>query len=218
MRVLVVEDEEMLNDVIARGLRQQGMAVDTALDGADALRKSEMHAYDVVILDRDLPGIPGDEVCRRLVGGTDAPRVIMLTASTAIDDRVEGLTLGADDYLGKPFAFPELVARIQALNRRPSRKTPPRLERKGVTLDSAAKTVERDGAAVSLRRKEFGVLQMLLEADGAVVSAEELLEHVWDAEVDPFSNIVSVTMARLRRKLGDPPLIETVAGAGYRIA
>jgi DNA-binding response OmpR family regulator len=217
VRVLVVEDEDLLANVIARGLRREGMAVDIAVDGGSALRKSDLHTYDVVVLDRDLPVVHGDDVCRTLMERLDPPRVIMLTASASVDDRVEGLTIGADDYLGKPFAFTELVARVRAVARRPSITKPPLLERAGVTLDSAARTVTRDGRALSLRRKEFEVLQTLMAANGAVVSAEELLEHVWDENIDPFTNAVRVTVMSLRRKLGDPPVIETVIGSGYRM-
>jgi DNA-binding response OmpR family regulator len=217
VRVLVVEDEDLLANVIARGLRREGMAVDVAIDGGSALRKSELHTYDVVVLDRDLPVIHGDDVCRTLMERAAPPRVIMLTASASVDDRVEGLTIGADDYLGKPFAFTELVARVRALVRRPSMTKPPLLQRAGVTLDPAARTVTREGRALSLRRKEFEVLQTLMGASGAVVSAEELLEHVWDENIDPFTNAVRVTVMSLRRKLGDPPVIETVIGSGYRM-
>ncbi|MBO0691369.1 MAG: response regulator transcription factor [Acidimicrobiaceae bacterium] len=214
MRVLVVEDHATLADRIAQGLRQAGMAVDAVYDGSAALDAAEQTAYDVIVLDRDLPIVHGDEVCRALTGS--GPRIVMLTASADVEDRVDGLELGADDYLPKPFAFSELVARIRVLCRR-TPSTPPVLRRGDLTLDRARHRAQRGSRSLSLTRKEFGVLEMVLAADGALVSAEELLEHVWDANVDPFSNIVSVTMARLRRKLGDPPLIETVIGVGYRM-
>jgi DNA-binding response OmpR family regulator len=217
MRVLVVEDESLLANAVARGLRREGMAVDVAADGESALRRVEIDAYDVVVLDRDLPVVHGDDVCRRLVARDTAPRVLMLTASGTVADRVEGLSIGADDYLGKPFAFAELVARVRALARRPATARPPILERGDVTLDPAAWLVTRGERTVSLTRKEFGVLQTLMEANGAVVSAEELLERAWDQHTDPFTNTVRVTVMNLRRKLGEPALIETVIGAGYRM-
>jgi DNA-binding response OmpR family regulator len=217
LRVLVVEDEALLADAVARGLRRQGMAVDVAADGETALRRVEIDAYDVVVLDRDLPVVHGDEVCRRLVARDVGPRVLMLTASGTLEERVEGLSIGADDYLGKPFAFAELIARVRALARRPASTRPPILDRGDVTLDPAAWIVTRGGRRVSLTRKEFGVLQTLMEANGAVVSAEELLERSWDQHTDPFTNTVRVTVMNLRRKLGDPPLIETVIGSGYRM-
>jgi DNA-binding response OmpR family regulator len=210
MRVLVVEDHATLADRIAQGLRQSGMAVDTVYDGAAGLDAASQTAYDVIVLDRDLPVVHGDQVCRTMAGS--GPRILMLTAAADVDDRVDGLELGADDYLGKPFAFAELVARVRALSRR-APSSPSILHRGDLTVDRARHRAKRD----SLTRKEFGILEMLLAADGALVSAEELLEHVWDANVDPFSNIVSVTMTRLRRKLGDPPMIETVVGKGYRM-
>ena len=217
VRVLVVEDEELLADAIARGLRREGMAVDVALDGAEALEKAAVNRYDVVVLDRDLPRVHGDDVCRRLVASGNQPRILMLTASGAVDDRVEGLGIGADDYLGKPFAFVEVVARVRALGRRANAPLPPLLSCRGVTLDPARGAVSRDGRAVRLTRKELGVLGVLLAAGGAIVSAEELLEKVWDEHADPFTNTVRVTVANLRRKLGSPPLIDTVVGSGYRI-
>jgi DNA-binding response OmpR family regulator len=214
MRVLVVEDHVTLADRIAQGLRQAGMAVDASYDGGAALEAAATTAYDVIVLDRDLPVVHGDQVCRALAGS--GPRILMLTAAAQVDDRVDGLELGADDYLGKPFAFAELVARVRALSRR-APPAPPVLRRGDLTFDRARHRASRGARPLSLTRKEFGILEILLAADGTLVSAEELLEHVWDAEVDPFSNIVSVTMTRLRRKLGDPPLIETVIGKGYRM-
>ncbi len=212
--MLLVEDHATLADRVAQGLRQAGMAVDAVYDGAAALEAIALTAYDVVVLDRDLPVVHGDRVCREVAGS--GPRVLMLTAAAEVDDRVDGLELGADDYLGKPFAFAELVARVRALSRRvPS--APPVMQNGDLAVDRARHRARRGPRPLSLTRKEFGVLEALLAADGAVVSAEELLEHVWDANVDPFSNTVSVTMARLRRKLGDPPLIETVVGKGYRM-
>ena len=213
MRVLVVEDHVTLAGRIAQGLRQAGMAVDASYDGAAALEAVAKTAYDVIVLDRDLPLVHGDQVCRTLAGS--GPRILMLTAAQ-VEDRVDGLELGADDYLGKPFVFAELVARVRALSRR-APSAPPVLRRGDLTVDRARHRASRGSRPLSLTRKEFGILEMLLAADGALVSAEELLEHVWDADVDPFSNIVSVTMTRLRRKLGEPPLIETVIGKGYRM-
>jgi len=214
MRVLVVEDHAALAGRIAQGLRQAGMAVDAVYDGAAGLEAAAKTTYDVIVLDRDLPLVHGDQVCRRLAGS--GPRILMLTAAAQVEDRVDGLELGADDYLGKPFAFQELVARVRALARR-APSTPPVVRRGGLTVDLARHRATREGRALSLTRKEFGMLEMLVAADGAVVSAEELLEHVWDANADPFSNVVSVTLTRLRRKLGSPPLIETVVGRGYRL-
>jgi DNA-binding response OmpR family regulator len=176
-----------------------------------------VHRYDVVVLDRDLPGVHGDEICRRMVEAGVGARILMLTASTAVDDRVGGLHLGADDYLGKPFAFSELVARVRALARRPAAGRPPVLRRHDVVLDVASSEVTRGDRSLSLTRKELGVLEVLLTADGAVVSSEELLERVWDEHADPFTNTVRVTMANLRRKLGEPPLITTIIRQGYRI-
>jgi DNA-binding response OmpR family regulator len=214
MRVLVVEDHATLAGRIAQGLRRAGMAVDTVHDGAAALQAAAQTGYDVIVLDRDLPGVHGDRVCRAVAGS--GPRVLMLTAAAHVDDRIDGLELGADDYLGKPFVFAELVARVRALARR-APSTPPVLERGDLVVDRARHRATRGARPLSLTRKEFGILETLLAADGALVSAEELLEHVWDSNVDAFSNIVSVTLTRLRRKLGDPPLIETVVGKGYRI-
>ena len=214
MRVLVVEDHAKLAERIAQGLRQAGMAVDAVHDGASALDATAETAYDVIVLDRDLPVVHGDRVCRAVAGS--GPRILMLTAAAGVYDRIDGLELGADDYLPKPFAFAELVARVRALSRR-TPSLPPVLRRGDLTVDLARHRASRGARPLSLTRKEFGILEMLLAADGALVSAEDLLEHVWDASADPFSNIISVTMARLRRKLGDPPLIETVVGKGYRM-
>ncbi|GAT70152.1 two-component system response regulator [Planomonospora sphaerica] len=218
MRVLVVEDEPMLADAMAEWLREETHAVDTAHDGAAALERIAVNDYDVIVLDRDLPRVHGDDVCRELVGSESAARVLMLTAAVEIDDRVAGLSLGADDYLTKPFAFPELAARVQALGRRARPAVPPVLRRAGITLDPARREVFRDGRYVPLSKKEFAVLTELLRADGAVVSAEHLLEKAWDEHADPFTGVVRLTVLKLRRKLGDPPVVGTVPGAGYRIA
>ncbi len=217
MRVLIVEDDERLADVVARGLRQAGMAIDIALDGESGLEKALVNRYEVVLLDRDLPRVHGDEVCRRLAQRPDAPRILMLTASGALDDRVEGLALGADDYLPKPFALRELVARIHALARRSAVSTPPVLEAGDVRLEPGPHRATRGGRDLRLTRKEFAVLEVLLAAGGNVVSAEDLLERVWDEHADPMTNVVPVTVMTLRRKLGTPPVIQTVKGAGYRI-
>jgi len=217
VRVLLVEDEVVLAEAIARGLRREGIAVDLAFDGADALDKAAVNHYEVVVLDRDLPQVHGDEVCRELASQGGAGPVLMLTAAGTVDDRVEGLNLGADDYLGKPFAFSELVARVRALGRRSREPTPPVLARYDIVLDPARREASRGGHFLRLTRKELGVLEVLLAAGGAVISAEELLERVWDEHADPFTNTVRVTVANLRRKLGQPPLIETVIGAGYRL-
>ena len=216
MRVLLVEDELQLARTIARGLRREGFAVDSAHDGATALEKATLTDYDVVVLDRALPIMHGDDVCSNLRDRDVRSRILMLTASGTTGDLVEGLALGADDYLGKPFEFAELVARIRALGRRAP--TPPRvLERVGVSVDSGRRSATRDGVSVELTPKELAVLEVLLVADGGVVSAEELLDRAWDEHTDPFTNTVRVTVMTLRRKLGDPPVIETVTGAGYRI-
>ncbi|MEU4251467.1 response regulator transcription factor [Amycolatopsis sp. NPDC026612] len=217
MRVLVVEDEPMLADAIAEWLREESHAVDIAHDGAAALDRIAVHAYDVVVLDRDLPVVHGDDVCRRVVASGAATRVLMLTAAVEVTDRVRGLSLGADDYLTKPFAFPELVARIHSLGRRSRPAAPPILRRSGVTLDPARHEVVRDGHYLALSKKEFAVLAELLLADGATVSAEQLLEKAWDEHADPFTGVVRLTILKLRRKLGDPPLVETVTGVGYRL-
>jgi len=217
VRVLVVEDERSLADAITRGLRREGMAVDTAYNGTSGHEMAMVTRYDVVVLDRDLPGIHGDDICADLVASGTLTRVLMLTASASIADRVEGLDLGADDYLPKPFAFDELVARVRALGRRATPPAPPVLAVADVLLDPARRSATRSGRPLDLNNKEFGLLRELLKAQGAVVSTEELLERVWDANADPFTTTVRVTMRTLRRKLGDPPLIETVVGAGYRI-
>lgn len=216
MRVLVAEDERLLADTIAEGLRRRSMAVDVCYDGDAALERVTVHRYDVVILDRDLPKVHGDDVCRRMVTAGGETRVLMLTAAAGIRDRVDGLDLGADDYLTKPFAFAELVARVNSLARRARPALPPVLERAGVTLDRPVQRAWRDGLLLSLTPKEFAVLEVLMRAEGMVVSAGELLEKAWDENADPFTNAVRVAVMTLRRKLGDPPVIETVPGAGYR--
>ena len=218
MRVLVVDDDRLLADTVARGLRQSALAVDVAYDGDQAYEQLSVTRYDVVVLDRDLPGVPGDRVCRSIIERWDgAVRVIMLTGAVDVRSRVEGLNLGADDYLPKPFAFDELVARVHALLRRAGPAAPPVLSRAGVELDPARFEVRRDGREIRLAPKEFAVLRVLLAAAGNVVSAEELLERAWDENADPFTNSMRTTVASVRRKLGGPPLIETVVGAGYRI-
>src|SRR5215468_5194718 len=217
MRVLVVEDEMQLAEAVARGLRREGMAVDVAYEGDDGYRKAAMTRYDVIVLDRDLPGISGDDICRRLADEGLLTRVMMLTASGTVEDKVSGLALGADDYLAKPFAFPELVARVRALGRRSTPATPPVLTAADVTLDTAKRVVTRGDRPVELTRKEFGVLEVLMSARGAVVSSEDLLERVWDENADPFTTTVRVTVMTLRKKLGEPGVIETVVGSGYRL-
>jgi DNA-binding response OmpR family regulator len=217
MRVLIVEDEEVLADTIAEGLRGEAIAVDVVYDGADALYRTSYTDYDVIVLDRDLPEVHGDDVCRRLAAGRTGSRILMLTAADEVDDKIDGLTLGADDYLAKPFVFGELVARVRALARRTAPPTPPVLDRAGIRLDPHRRTVSRAGRPVPLTKKEFTVLEELMRADGGVVSAEDLLDRAWDENIDPFSNIVRVTMATLRKKLGDPSVIETVTGVGYRL-
>ena len=216
MRVLVVEDDGELAEAIAAGLRLEGMAVDTALDGDAALDRALVNDYDVIVLDRDLPGVHGDEVCAKLAGTVRA-RILLLTAAGTIADRVAGLGRGADDYLSKPFAFAELIARIRALARRSHPAVPPVLIAKGVTLDPARRRATRYGRSLDLGPKELAVLELLMAAGGRAVSAEELLERGWDEMADPFSTAVKVTVSRLRRKLGEPQVIETVAQAGYRI-
>jgi DNA-binding response OmpR family regulator len=218
MRVLVAEDERRVADAVARGLRREGMAVDVAYDGGSALDKARTNSYDVVVLDRDLPVVHGDDLCRTLRGEEPDSRVLMLTAAAGLDEVVDGLSIGADDYMPKPFAFAELVARLRALARRSHPASPPTLTAGDVTLDSARRTVTRAGRPVELTPREFGVLEALLAADGAVLSNDELVRRVWDENADPFTNSVRMTVLRLRRKLGDPPVIETVKGAGYRIA
>ena len=217
MRVLVVEDFEVLARSIGTGLRREGMAVDVALDGDDALEHLAVTRYDVVVLDRDLPGIHGDEVCRRLVAGGSGSRVLMLTAASTVKERVDGLGLGADDYLPKPFDFAELVARVRALGRRFAAALPPTLEAADLTLDPSRLVAFRGGRRLELSRKEFAVLECLLAVPGRVVSAEELLERAWDEAADPFTTAVKTTIRRLRAKLGDPPVIHTVREGGYRI-
>ncbi|MEU6999738.1 response regulator transcription factor [Nonomuraea sp. NPDC046570] len=217
MRVLVVEDERMLADAIAEWLREETHAVDTAHDGEAALERIAVNDYDVVVLDRDLPLVHGDDVCRELVASESTARVLMLTAAVEIGDRVTGLSLGADDYLAKPFAFAELAARVHALGRRSRPAAPPVLRRAGITLDPARREVFRDGRYVPLSKKEFAVLAELLRADGAVVSAERLLEKAWDEHADPFTGVVRLTILKLRRKLGDPPIVVTLPGIGYQI-
>jgi DNA-binding response OmpR family regulator len=217
MRVLVVEDERLLADAIATGLRRHAIAVDVVYDGGAALERATVNDYDVVVLDRDLPVVSGDTVCTTLTEVEADTRILMLTAATTVADRVTGLGLGADDYLIKPFAFAELVARVQALARRARPAIPPVLERGGIRVDPHRRTVTRDGKPVSLSRKEFAVLTELLQADGGVVSAEHLLEKAWDEHIDPFTGVVRYTIMMVRRKLGDPPVIETEPGVGYRL-
>ena len=217
MRVLVIEDFEVLATAIGSGLRREGMAVDVALDGNDALEHLAVTRYDVVVLDRDLPGVHGDEVCRQIVAGGSQSRVLMLTAASTVRERVDGLGLGADDYLPKPFDFAELVARVRALGRRSAPAVPPMLASGGMTLDPGRRVAFRAGRRLDLSPKEFAVLECLLAAAGRVVSAEKLLERVWDPAANPFTTTVKATMNRLRAKLGDPPVIETVRESGYRI-
>jgi DNA-binding response OmpR family regulator len=215
--VLFAEDHAELAETVATGLRREGLAVDVAADGAQALERATITSYDVVVLDRDLPEIHGDEVCRTLVARGSPTRVLMLTASASVADRVEGLRIGADDYLPKPFAFAELVARIRALGRRWQNALPPVLERGDLRLDPASRVASRSGRQLWLTPKEFAVLELLIAAGGAPVSAEMLLEKAWDEATDPFTSTVKVTVSRLRRKLGEPQVIETVAQVGYRI-
>jgi DNA-binding response OmpR family regulator len=217
MRVLVVEDERVLADAIATGLRREAMAVDVAYDGAAALEKTSYIDYDVIVLDRDLPKVHGDEVARQLVAQRSASRIIMLTASGEVDAKVEGLELGADDYLAKPFVFIELIARVRALGRRSAPALPPVLERAGIRLDPGKRLVTREDKEVVLTKKEFAVLEELMRAEGAVVSQEDLLDKAWDEHIDPFTNVVRVTMMTLRKKLGEPQVIETVPGVGYKL-
>ena len=217
MRVLIVEDDEVLATTVATGLRREGMAVDVALDGGAALERAGVNRYDVVVLDRDLPGVHGDDVCRSLAAGRSETRVLMLTAARSVRERVEGLGLGADDYLPKPFDFAELVARIRALGRRAAAPLPTSLEHGDLSMDPARRVALRAGRRLALTTKELAVLECLLAADGRPVSAEELLERVWDEEADPFTSTVKTTIRRLRTKLGDPPVIETIRDSGYRI-
>jgi DNA-binding response OmpR family regulator len=217
MRVLIAEDEQLLADTIADGLRRLSMAVDVCYDGQAALDLVSTHRYDVAVLDRDMPVRTGDEVCREIAASDDNVRVLMLTAASGIRDRVDGLSIGADDYLTKPFAFAELVARVQALSRRSRPALKPVLERGGVVLDPARHFASRDGRVLDLTPKEFAVLEVMLRADGDIVSAEDLLEQAWDEHADPFTNAVRVAVMTLRKKLGDPPIIETVPKAGYRL-
>ena len=217
MRVMVADDEELLADTLAVGLRRQGMAVDVCYDGDDALERLSVNRYDVAVLDRDMPGQTGDQVCRTVRSlGVDT-RVLLLTAAASVRDRVDGLSLGADDYLTKPFAFAELVARVHALGRRSAPVVPPVLEVSGIVLDPGRMTVQRDGRLLNLSPKEYQVLHVLMRARGGVVSAEDLLEQAWDENADPFTNTVRVTVMTLRRKLGDPPVIQTVVRGGYRL-
>jgi DNA-binding response OmpR family regulator len=217
MRLLIVEDHEVLAAAVAAGLRREGMAVDVALDGQEALDRLSGTRYDVVVLDRDLPGVHGDEVCRRIVAGDSGSRVLMLTAASTVRDKVDGLGLGADDYLAKPFDFAELVARIRALARRSAPAVPPVLESGDISLDPGRHAAFRAGRRLDLSPKEFALLECLLSAAGRVISAEELLDRVWDEAADPFTTAVKTTIRRLRGKLGEPPVIETVREAGYRI-
>jgi two-component system response regulator VanR len=217
MRVLIAEDERRVADAVARGLRREGMAVDLAGNGEDALFKGRVVDYDVIVLDRDLPALHGDEVCRALRTERPEIKILMLTASGTLDDVVDGLSLGADDYLSKPFAFAELVARLRSLGRRSGPARPAVLHAGDVELDPAKRIATRAGRPLELTPKEFGVLEVLLGEGGAAVSSEELLRRVWDENADPFTNTVRMTVSTLRRKLGEPPVIETVTGAGYRI-
>jgi len=217
MRVLIAEDEPRIAGAVARGLRREGMAVDVAGDGASALYKARVVAYDVVVLDRDLPELHGDDVCRALAAERPGTKVLMLTAAAGVDDLVAGLALGADDYLPKPFRFAELVARTRALARRNGAPRPPVLTAGDVELDPARRAVTRAGREVELAPKELAVLEVLMTAGGAVVGPDELLEKAWDDGIDPFTNTVRMTVMTLRRKLGDPPVVHTVRGAGYRV-
>ena len=217
MRVLVIEDDEEMAETVAIGLRRAHLAVDVAFDGSSGLERALLNDYDVIVLDRDLPGRPGDDVCADLIATGCRSRVLMLTAAATMDDLVDGLGIGADDYLPKPFDFPVLVARIGALVRRAQPAIPPVLRRGDLALDTGQRRAWRADRSLDLAPKEFGVLELLLAAQGRTVSAEELLERVWDEHADPFTNAVKITVSRLRAKLGDPPLIETVAKSGYRI-
>jgi DNA-binding response OmpR family regulator len=216
MRVLVVEDQAELADDIADGLRDQGIGADVAYDGPTGIEKALVNSYDVVVLDRDLPRVHGDAVCATLVGSRAEARILMLTAAATVGDRVQGLNLGADDYLCKPFAFEELVARVRSLARRAPSAVPV-IVRGDIVFDRARRRVSRAGRPLSLTRKEMGILEELIVADGGVVSTEDLLERVWDENADPFTRTVTVTIGRLRRKLGEPDPIDTVVGSGYRL-
>ena len=218
MRVLVVEDEPYLAEALQSGLRHESMAVDVALDGDVALERLACNDYDVVVLDRDLPGTHGDEVCRTLAAQGHSCRILMLTAAAQLQDKVAGLEIGADDYLAKPFDFPELVARIRALNRRTGTPAPPILEERGLRVDPFRREAYREGRYLRLTNKEFAVLEILMRAGGGVVSSEQLLEKAWDEHADPFTNAVRITVSTLRRKLGDPQVIHTVSGVGYYLA
>jgi DNA-binding response OmpR family regulator len=217
VRVLVADDERVLADTVAEGLRRLSMAVDVVYNGDSALEKLGINRYDVAVLDRDMPRRTGDDVCRRIAGSDTGTRVLLLTAAAGIRDRVEGLGLGADDYLTKPFAFAELVARLQALGRRSAPALPPVLEHDGIVLDVTRHTAARDGLTLSLSPKEYAVLHVLMRAEGRVVSAEDLLEQAWDENADPFTNTVRTTVMTLRRKLGEPPVIHTMPRVGYRL-
>jgi len=217
MRILVAEDERMLADLVAEGLRKQAMAVDVAYDGTAASQRLAVHDYDILVLDRDLPGVHGDVICRELAQSGARTRILMLTAATSVPERVAGLSLGADDYLPKPFDYSELVARVQALGRRSQAPVPPVLQRAGIVLDTPRRQATRDGRHVPLSVKEYAVLEVLMRANGALVSAETLLELAWDENVDPFTTVVRVIISRLRSKLGDPPCIHTVPGVGYHL-
>ena len=217
MRVLIAEDEPRVADAVARGLRREGMAVDVAGDGVSALHKARVYPYDVIVLDRDLPELHGDEVCRAISEERPDQKVLMLTAAAGVDDLVDGLSLGADDYMAKPFAFAELLARVHALARRAGPSRPAVLMAGEIELDPAGHSATRAGRDLDLTPKEFGVLEALMRADGAAVSSEQLLERVWDENADPFTNTVRMTVMTLRRKLGEPPPLDTVKGAGYRL-
>jgi DNA-binding response OmpR family regulator len=217
MRILVAEDEQVLAELLADGLRRHAMAVDVVYDGAAALERLSVNDYDVLVLDRDLPEVHGDDVCRQLAQSGAAVRILMLTAAGAVNDRVTGLGLGADDYLPKPFAYAEMIARVQALGRRRIPPLPPVLRRNGIELDVPQRQAHRDGRYLPLSRKEYAVLEVLMRAQGSVVSTEELLERAWDEHTDPFTTVVKVTMSKLRAKLGEPQVIVTVPGGGYRL-
>ena len=218
VRILLVEDEPLLAEAMATGLRHEAMAVDVVSDGASALERLDVNDYDVLVLDRDVPVVHGDEVCRTVHRTDIGCRILMVTAARELDDVVQGFGLGADDYLTKPFRFPELVARIRALHRRSGPARPAVLEHAGIRLDSHHRRVTRNTAQVRLTRKEFAVLEILMAAQGGVVSAEQLLEKAWDENADPFTGAVRIVIHALRRKLGDPAAIHTDIGVGYRMA